>query len=75
VAALNRRLGVSHNLIHQRFGSKEGLWYAAVDFAFGQVAEEIDIDADMVEQDLASRCAASSSSSWRSTPAILKYCA
>jgi TetR/AcrR family transcriptional regulator len=54
VAALNRRLGVSHNMIHQRFGSKEGLWYAAVDFAFGQIAEEIDVDADMVEKDLAS---------------------
>jgi TetR/AcrR family transcriptional regulator len=40
VRTLNRELGVSHNLIHQRFGSKEGLWYAAVDRAFGsQVAE------------------------------------
>src|ERR1700704_6991919 len=33
---LNRELGVSHNLIHQRFGSKQGLWYAAVDRAFSQ---------------------------------------
>src|SRR5882672_9230055 len=40
VRTLNRELGVSHNLIHQRFGSKEGLWYAAVDHTFGkQVAE------------------------------------
>ncbi len=40
VRTLNRELGVSHNLIHQRFGSKLGLWYAAVDRAFGrQVAE------------------------------------
>ncbi len=31
---LCRRLGVSHNLIHQRFGSKEDLWYAAVDHGF-----------------------------------------
>jgi TetR/AcrR family transcriptional regulator len=39
VRTLNRELGVSHNLIHQRFRSKEGLWYAAVDRAFGsQVA-------------------------------------
>ncbi|WP_329343652.1 TetR/AcrR family transcriptional regulator [Streptomyces sp. NBC_00663] len=41
VAALNRQLGVSHNLIHQRFGSKEKLWYAAVDHAFGIVATEM----------------------------------
>jgi TetR/AcrR family transcriptional regulator len=40
VRTLNRELGVSHNLIHQRFGSKLGLWYAAVDRAYGgQVAE------------------------------------
>jgi TetR/AcrR family transcriptional regulator len=36
VRTLNRELGVSHNLIHQRFGSKRGLWYAAVDRAFHQ---------------------------------------
>jgi AcrR family transcriptional regulator len=35
VRTLNRELGVSHNLIHQRFRSKQGLWYAAVDRAFG----------------------------------------
>jgi AcrR family transcriptional regulator len=35
VRDLCRRLGVSHNLIHQRFGSKERLWYAAVDHGFG----------------------------------------
>ena len=28
---LNRELGASHNLLHGRFGSKEALWYAAVD--------------------------------------------
>ncbi|MCD5422434.1 TetR/AcrR family transcriptional regulator [Rhodococcus pyridinivorans] len=46
VRMLNRELGVSHNLIHQRFGSKEGLWYAAVDWGFGpmiaDLAERID---------------------------------
>ncbi|GIH26297.1 putative transcriptional regulator, TetR [Acrocarpospora phusangensis] len=41
VAALNRELGVSHNLVHQRFGSKEKLWYATVDWAFGQVAAQL----------------------------------
>ncbi|MBV6762309.1 TetR/AcrR family transcriptional regulator [Rhodococcus opacus] len=34
---LNRELGVSHNLIHQRFGSKDELWRAAVDFGFGRM--------------------------------------
>ena len=41
VAALNRELGVSHNLIHQRFGSKEKLWYATVDWAFSGIADEL----------------------------------
>jgi TetR/AcrR family transcriptional regulator len=41
VRTLNRELGVSHNLIHQRFGSKERLWYAAVDRAFGQQITEL----------------------------------
>lgn len=41
VAALNRELGVSHNLIHQRFGSKEKLWYATVDWAFTGIAAEL----------------------------------
>lgn len=41
VNALGRELGVSHNLLHQRFGSKEGLWYAAVDWGFGGLADEL----------------------------------
>ena len=41
VRTLNRELGVSHNLIHQRFGSKHGLWYAAVDRAFSQQVTEL----------------------------------
>ncbi|MBB5165357.1 TetR/AcrR family transcriptional regulator [Mycobacterium sp. AZCC_0083] len=32
---LNRELGVSHNLIYQRFGGKDDLWRAAIDFGFG----------------------------------------
>jgi AcrR family transcriptional regulator len=32
---LNRELGVSHNLIYQRFGGKDDLWRASVDFGFG----------------------------------------
>src|SRR6202011_5618829 len=41
VRTLNRELGVSHNLIHQRFGSKRDLWYAAVDRAFSQQITEL----------------------------------
>ena len=51
-AALNRELGVSHNLIHQRFGSKEDLWYAAVDWAFGEIEDEITIDPQLADSDL-----------------------
>jgi TetR/AcrR family transcriptional regulator len=41
VRTLNRELGVSHNLIHQRFGSKQSLWYAAVDRAFSRQVTEL----------------------------------
>ncbi|MDB5068546.1 MAG: putative TetR family transcriptional regulator [Chloroflexi bacterium] len=41
VRTLTQQLGVSHNLIHQRFGSKQGLWYAAVDHAFGSQVTEL----------------------------------
>jgi AcrR family transcriptional regulator len=41
VSALSRELGVSHNLLHQRFGSKQGLWYAAVDAGFGRMVREV----------------------------------
>src|SRR5262249_16079213 len=44
VGGLNRELGVSHNLMHRRFGSKEALWYATVDWAFGQIASEMSAD-------------------------------
>jgi TetR/AcrR family transcriptional regulator len=43
---LCRRLGVSHNLLHQRFGSKEGLWRAAVDHGFRSLATELVPDSD-----------------------------
>ncbi|WP_373004155.1 TetR/AcrR family transcriptional regulator [Hyphomonas sp.] len=36
-----RRLSISHNLIPQRFGSKSELWYAAVDYGFGRLDEEL----------------------------------
>src|SRR4051794_27236662 len=37
VRMLNRELGVSHNLIHQRFGTKDDLWKACVDHAMGRL--------------------------------------
>ncbi len=38
VRELARELGVSHNLIPQRIGNKEQLWFAAVDRGFGALA-------------------------------------
>jgi AcrR family transcriptional regulator len=38
VRELARELGVSHNLIPQRIGSKERLWFQAVDRGFGNLA-------------------------------------
>jgi AcrR family transcriptional regulator len=38
---LNRELGVSHNLVHQRFGTKEELWRAAVDHGFGRLMRHL----------------------------------
>ncbi|GLU37337.1 TetR/AcrR family transcriptional regulator [Pseudomonas sp. NBRC 100443] len=37
---LCRRLGVSHNLIHSRFGSKDALWLRAVDYCLTQHSQE-----------------------------------
>ena len=37
VRELSRRLGVSHALLAARFGSKEGLWFAAMEHALAQV--------------------------------------
>ena len=36
-----RRVGVSHNLVHERYGSKEQLWYAAIDHGFKALAGEL----------------------------------
>lgn len=41
VRTLNRELGVSHSLLNGRFGSKQDLWYATVDWAFEPLATEI----------------------------------
>jgi TetR/AcrR family transcriptional regulator len=37
VRELSRRLGVSHALLTGRFGSKEGLWFAAMEHTLAQV--------------------------------------
>ena len=39
VRELSRRLGVSHGLLIARFGSKEGLWFAAMEHALVQAEE------------------------------------
>jgi TetR/AcrR family transcriptional regulator len=44
VRTLSRELGVSHGWVHQRFGSKEALWYAAVDHGFGRQAATLSFD-------------------------------
>jgi AcrR family transcriptional regulator len=41
VRTLNRELGVSHSMINGRFGSKEALWYATVDWAFKPLATRV----------------------------------
>jgi TetR/AcrR family transcriptional regulator len=39
---VNDELGVSRNLLYQRFGSKANLWRAAVDWAFGPLIEHLE---------------------------------
>jgi len=34
-----RELGLSHNYVYKQYGSKEALWYAAVDHGFGSLLE------------------------------------
>jgi AcrR family transcriptional regulator len=53
VRALCKELGVSHGWAHQQFGSKDGLWYAAVDRGFGRQAAVVAFDptlSDPLEQ-------------------------
>ena len=39
---VNDQLGVSRNLLYQRFGSKANLWHAAVDWAFRPLVEHLE---------------------------------
>ena len=41
VREIAHRLAVSHNLIPQRFGSKEAMWYAAVDHGLGRLKKDL----------------------------------
>lgn len=49
VRDLNAALGVSHNLIHRRFGSKLGLWQATVDRWFTEFRARLDPVLDAIE--------------------------
>lgn len=46
VRELARELDVSHNLIPQRFGTKEQLWYRAMDRGFGHLATDMAVGTD-----------------------------
>jgi AcrR family transcriptional regulator len=53
VRTLSKGLGVSSGWVQQRYGSKERLWYAAVDHGFGRQAATIAFDptvSDPLEQ-------------------------
>jgi TetR/AcrR family transcriptional regulator len=43
---VNDELGVSRNLLYQRFGSKAKLWFAAVDWAFRPLVEHLEATDD-----------------------------
>lgn len=45
VRELCRRVGVSHNLVHERYGSKQAFWYAVVDRGFRTLAEDLAVAA------------------------------
>jgi AcrR family transcriptional regulator len=41
---LNAEMGLSRGTINQRFGSKEQLWYAAVDHEFGHLIDDLNAE-------------------------------
>lgn len=51
VRALCRHLGISHNLIHSRYQSKESAWYAAVDHGFARLFSDLTIESDESDDD------------------------
>ena len=44
VRELNRQIGVSHNLVHHYFGSKDALWRAAIDYGLTRVNDTWRLD-------------------------------
>lgn len=51
VRGICRHLGISHNLIHSRYQSKEAAWYAAVDHGFAQLFSLMTMEPDEVPDD------------------------
>lgn len=51
VREIARGLDVSHNLIPQRYGSKDKLWYAAVDHGFGRLIQDLMQEAERLGSD------------------------
>lgn len=49
VRDLNKDLGVSHNLVHRRFGTKLDLWKATIDRAFTQFSNRLNAVLDDIE--------------------------
>ena len=49
VRALCRHLGVSHNMVHQRYQSKQAAWYAAVDHAFTELMQSLNAPIDSTD--------------------------
>ena len=49
---LTRQLGVSHSLLHARFGSKRALWEAAVDHCLERVRAMYDTDGGRLDGDV-----------------------
>jgi AcrR family transcriptional regulator len=54
---LNAELGVSHNLLYSRFGSKDQLWRAAVDWGFGAVVDAVEAADDPAKDPVDRLCA------------------
>lgn len=46
VRALCRHLGVSHNMVHQRYQSKQAAWNAAVDHGFTELVDSLNAPMD-----------------------------
>ncbi|MFG3341361.1 TetR/AcrR family transcriptional regulator [Glycomyces sp. NPDC048151] len=42
VRTLNKELGVSHNLLYQRYGTKDDIWRAAVSWGFGRIVARLE---------------------------------